>query len=77
MMLVLRQSILSFGSRSIINHAISCIKELLDDKIHEGFVHTSAMKNLFALIEKIQERLKANFSRTNSDPGNEKRPDLS
>ena len=27
-------------------------RELLDDKIHEGFAHASAMKNFFALIEK-------------------------
>jgi hypothetical protein len=30
-------------------------RELLDDKIHEGFAHTSAMKNLFALIEKSKK----------------------
>jgi ankyrin repeat protein len=27
-------------------------RELLDDKVHAGFSHVSAMKNLFALIEK-------------------------
>ncbi len=30
-------------------------RELLDDKIHEGFAHASAMKNLFALIEKSKD----------------------
>jgi hypothetical protein len=27
-------------------------RELLDEKIHEGFAHASAIKNFFALIEK-------------------------
>ena len=30
-------------------------RELLDNKIHEGFAHVSAMKNLFALIEKSKK----------------------
>ncbi len=30
-------------------------RELLDDKIHEGFAHASAMKNLFALIDKAKK----------------------
>jgi hypothetical protein len=30
-------------------------RELLDDKIHKGFAHASAMKNLLALISTTRE----------------------
>jgi hypothetical protein len=47
-------------------------RELLDDKIHEGFAHASAMKNFFALIEKKQEKLEATFFRTTLTPKRKK-----
>ena len=30
-------------------------RELLDDKIYDGFAHSSAMKNLFSLIDKAKK----------------------